>query len=105
MALASGFSTRQATQPAYSTLLFFAVLPLGLGSLVAGPIVDRLDRKRIMIVANIVASLSTLVIATLYFTDNLAQWHLYFALFVNGVANSFVVPALNSSVSSDSIKR
>ncbi|MEO1166454.1 MAG: MFS transporter [Chloroflexota bacterium] len=90
--------TETGNAAAYSTLLFFAVLPLGLGSLVAGPIVDRFDRKRIMITANIVASLSTLVIASLYFTDNLAQWHLYLALAINGVANSFVVPAINASV-------
>lgn len=90
--------TETSNAAAYSTLLFFAVLPLGLGSLVAGPIVDRFDRKHIMITANLIASLSTLVIASLYFTDNLAQWHLYLALAINGVANSFVVPAINASV-------
>jgi MFS family permease len=83
---------------AYTILLFFAVLPLGLGSLVAGPIVDRLDRKLVMITANVVASLSTLVIALLFFADALVPWHLYLGLFINGVANSFVVPALNASV-------
>ncbi|MEO0562511.1 MAG: MFS transporter [Chloroflexota bacterium] len=83
---------------AYSILLFFAVLPLGLGSLVAGPLVDRLSRKRVMLIANTVASLSTLVIALLFFAGRLDLWHLYVALFVNGVANAFILPALESSV-------
>ncbi|MEN0060640.1 MAG: MFS transporter [Myxococcota bacterium] len=83
---------------AFSTLLFFAVLPLGLGSLVAGPIVDRLDRKRLMIVANAAASTSTLAVALLYFGNALELWHLYVALFLNGVANAFILPALESSV-------
>jgi predicted MFS family arabinose efflux permease len=83
---------------AFSTLLFFAVLPLGLGSLFAGPLVDRLNRKQVMIVANAVASLSTLVVALLFFADALALWHLYIALFVNGVANAFILPSLESSI-------
>lgn len=83
---------------AYSTLLFFAVLPLGLGSLIAGPIVDRLNRKTVMLVANASASFSTLIIAALFFTDLLELWHLYIALFVNGVANAFILPALDSSI-------
>ena len=82
----------------YSILLFFAVLPLGLGSLFAGPLVDRLNRKQVMIVANAVASLSTLFIALLFFTDALELWHLYLALFVNGVANAFILPSLESSI-------
>lgn len=83
---------------AYSTLLFFAVLPLGLGSLFAGPLVARLNCKHVMIAANAVASLSTLVVALLFFADALELWHLYIALFINGVANAFILPALDSSI-------
>lgn len=83
---------------AYSLLLLAAFLPLGLGALVAGPLVDRLDRRQVMIVANIASSLSTLAIALLYVFDGLATWHLYVALFVNGIANAFVLPAFDASV-------
>ena len=83
---------------AYSTLLFFAVLPVGLGSLFAGPLVDRLSRKGVMIVANAVASLSTLSVAGLYFADALQLWHLYIALGINGFANAFILPAVDSSI-------
>ncbi|MEM9189915.1 MAG: MFS transporter [Myxococcota bacterium] len=90
------FATTQ-DAAAFSTLLFFAVLPLGVASLLAGPLIDRLNRKRVMIVANIVASASTLAVALLYFADGLALWHLYVLLSVNGVANAFILPALESS--------
>ncbi len=82
----------------YSVLLFFAVLPLGLGSLVAGPLVDRWNRRNVLIVSNVAASLSTLVVALLFFADSLALWQLYMALTVNGIANAFILPALDASI-------
>lgn len=81
---------------AYTLLLFFAIFPIGIGSLFSGPFVDRLNRRKVLIWANIVASFSTLVIALLFFTDQLQLWHLYLALFVNGIANAFILPSLDS---------
>ena len=83
---------------AYTTLLFAAVLPLGLASLVVGPLVDRWNRRWTMLLANSAASASTLVIALLYFSDALELWHLYVALTLNGIANAFILPSLESSV-------
>ncbi|MEM7132828.1 MAG: MFS transporter [Chloroflexota bacterium] len=83
---------------AYSILLFFSILPLGLGSLFAGPFVDRWNRRWVLISSDAIASLSTLVVALLYFADALALWHLYVAVAVNGVASSFSGPALEASV-------
>lgn len=83
---------------AYSLLLVASFLPMGLGGIIAGPLVDRWDRRLIMIAGNACASLSTLIVAVLWFMDTLAIWHLYIALFANGIANSFVVPAFDASV-------
>lgn len=83
---------------AYTALLFFAFLPIGIGSLLAGPLVDRLDRRTVMLVANALPSVCTLAVALLYFTDNLELWHLFVALFFNGFANSFILPAFEASV-------
>lgn len=83
---------------AYSVLLFFAVLPLGLGSLFAGPLVDRWPRRTVLIVGNAVASLSTLVVAVLFLSDTLEIWHLYIALAMNGVANAFLLPSIDASI-------
>ncbi|MEM9774763.1 MAG: MFS transporter [Chloroflexota bacterium] len=83
---------------AFTLLLFFAVLPVGIGSIFAGPLVDRWNRRRTLIVANILASLSTLAIAVLFFADVLELWHLLLAVTVNGLANAFVLPSLEASV-------
>ena len=50
-----------------------------------------------MILANAGASAPTLVVALLYLTDTLADWHLYIALVVNGIASAFILPALEAS--------
>ncbi len=81
----------------YTTMLFMAVLPLGVASPLAGPLVDRWNRRRIMMFANVGASAPTLIVALLYFTDTLAVWHLYIALVVNGVAIAFIQLALDAS--------
>lgn len=83
---------------AFSTLLFFATIPLALGSLLAGPLVDRWDRRRVLIISNIIASLPTLAVMLLLFTERLEIWHLYLALFINGLANAFILPAFDASI-------
>ena len=82
---------------AYTTLLFVAVLPLGVASPLAGPLIDRWNRRWTMMLANAGASAPTLIVALLYFTDTLAVWHLYAALAVTGVATAFILPALDAS--------
>jgi MFS transporter, DHA3 family, macrolide efflux protein len=83
---------------AYTTLLFFAVFPIGVGALMAGPVVDRWNRRNVMIISDTVAALSTLTVAFLYYLNALELWHLYLALFVNGVATAFSRPALDATV-------
>ncbi|HMQ30718.1 MAG TPA: MFS transporter [Chloroflexaceae bacterium] len=83
---------------AYTTLLFFSVFPVGIGALIAGPLVDRWDRRRVLIVSDTLAGLSTLLVAALFFFDALALWHLYVLLSVNGIASAFSRPALDASV-------
>ena len=51
-----------------------------------------------MLVGNVVASLSTLVAALLFFGGVLEIWHLYIVLIVNGLANAFVGPSMEASV-------
>jgi len=82
---------------AYTTLLFAAVLPLGVASLLVGPLIDRWNRRWILICANAGASAPTLIVALLYFADALAVWHLYIALVVNGIAVAFILPTLDAS--------
>ena len=81
----------------YTTMLFAAILPLGVASLFVGPLIDRWNRRWVMILANAAASAPTIIVAVLYFSDALAIWHLYIALVANGVASAFILPALDAS--------
>ena len=66
--------------------------------MIAGLLIDRWYRRTILIVSNVCASLSTLAVAILWFTDSLSIWHLFIAMFANGIANSSIVPAFEASV-------
>lgn len=81
----------------YTTMLFAAILPLGVASLFVGPLIDRWNRRWTMILANAGASAPTIIVALLYFSDALEIWHLYIALVANGVASAFILPALEAS--------
>jgi MFS family permease len=83
---------------AFSTLLFFATIPVAVGSIFAGPIADRWDRRNVLIVSNISASLPTVAIMGLYFVGQLQLWHLYVALFINGITSAFLLPTLDASI-------
>src|SRR5918912_2625121 len=56
---------------------FFYVLPLGLVQLVAGVLVDRHDRRRVLILCDTGQALATLVVALLLYIDRLGVWHIY----------------------------
>lgn len=90
--------TETASTAAYTTLIFFSVFPVGIGALLAGPLVDRWNRRRVMIVSDMIAGLSTLLVAALFFFDALALWQLYVLVSVNGVASAFSRPAIDASV-------
>ncbi len=63
----------------------FTQLPQIPLTLLSGVIVDRLDRRVLMIVADSVAALSTLMIVLLFQTGTLQIWHLYIFVAVNGI--------------------
>ncbi|MBE9168807.1 MFS transporter [Pleurocapsales cyanobacterium LEGE 06147] len=63
---------------------FFSLLPRIFISLFAGMIVDRANRKHLMILGDAIAAISTLGILILHLSGNLAIWHLYLAASING---------------------
>jgi len=76
-------------------LLAFAV-PNLLVSPFAGALVDRYDRRRIMILSDTGAGLSTLVVAVLYFSGGLEVWHVYILTAVNSAFSAFQWPAYSA---------
>lgn len=63
---------------------FFSLLPRIFISLFAGIIVDRANRKYLMMLGDAIAAGSTLTILILHLSGNLAIWHLYLAASLNG---------------------
>jgi DHA3 family macrolide efflux protein-like MFS transporter len=55
----------------------FFMVPLLLMSPVVGVMVDRYDRKLMMMLSDLAAGVTTVFIFGLYLTDNLQIWHLY----------------------------
>ena len=64
----------------------------------SGAIVDRLNRKTIMIVSDLLVALATVALVLL-FAFNLVQiWHIYVILLIRSLAGTFQYPAMSASV-------
>jgi len=90
------FITHQAT--ALALVGFFNFAPIILASPIAGAIIDRYSRKKIMMLADLFAGLPTIVILLLYSTGNLQVWHLYITGAITGTFQSFHFPAYSAAV-------
>src|SRR5574341_1229164 len=90
-------TTRSATVLAMATLV--AVLPNVLLGPVAGVLVDRWNRRVIMIVADALVALATLVLAVLFLVGAAQVWHVYVILFFRAVAGIFHSTAMQTSTS------
>lgn len=78
---------------------FFGFVPYVLVSPLAGVWVDRLDRRRVMLLADLGAGLTTLALLALYATGDLHIWHLYVAEALTGIFDAFQVPAYTAATS------
>jgi DHA3 family macrolide efflux protein-like MFS transporter len=88
--------TGQAT--ALALVGFFSFGPTVLLSPVAGALVDRWNRKLVMMFSDLAAGLSTVVILILYASGNLQIWHLYVAGAFAGAFQAFQFPAYSAAV-------
>ncbi|MFP4099885.1 MFS transporter [Coleofasciculus sp.] len=68
-----------------SLLAFFTQIPILIAAAFAGVIIDHWNRKLMMILGDVMAGLSTVIILVLFLTGNLAIWHLYLTGAVNGL--------------------
>lgn len=77
---------------------FFAFGPTVLLSPLAGAIVDRANRKLVMMLSDLVSALMTGIILLLYLLGELQIWHLYVAGALSGAFQAFQFPAYSASV-------
>lgn len=89
-------ATGSATQ--YALISFFALAPAILVLPIAGPLVDRWDRRWTMIISDTGAGVSTVIAWYLLSINQLETWHIYLLVAINAAFGSFQNPAFNSSI-------
>ena len=89
--------TGQAT--ALALVGFFAFAPTVLFSPLAGALVDRWNRKLVLILSDLAAGLATVALLLLYNAGELQLWHLYVANAFAGTFEAFQFPAFSAAMS------
>jgi predicted MFS family arabinose efflux permease len=79
---------------------FLGDIPIFLFSLVGGVIADRMDRRRLLMISQIIQMVSALTLATLIATHRIQVWHILLSSFVVGTAQAFGGPAYSALVPS-----
>jgi DHA3 family macrolide efflux protein-like MFS transporter len=86
-----------------ATVLAMASLVGLLPGIVLGPfvgaLIDRWNRRIVMLVADTVVALASLWLAYLFWIDALQIWHVYVIMFVRAVGGGFHWPAMDASTS------
>lgn len=72
--------------------------PVVLLSPVAGALVDRWNRKMVVMLSDLAAGLATIALLLLYVTGNLQIWHLYVMGAFAGAFESFQFPAFSAAM-------
>jgi MFS family permease len=78
---------------------FFFVAPMLIASPFAGALVDRSNRKLMMMVSDIASGFATIIVLILYATGTLEIWHLFITSAFQGVFQSFQWPAYSAAIS------
>lgn len=84
---------------ALATASLVGLLPSVVLGPIIGALVDRWNRKRILFIADSAVALASLVLATLFFFDVVALWHVYLVLFARAVGGGFHEPTMMATTS------
>jgi DHA3 family macrolide efflux protein-like MFS transporter len=88
-------TTGSATVLAFATMM--ALLPQIVLGPFAGALVDRWDRRRVLMVADGGIALATLLLAALYALGLVQVWHIYALMLVRAAGSAFHWPAMQAS--------
>jgi DHA3 family macrolide efflux protein-like MFS transporter len=89
--------TRSATAMAFVQVAY--ITPFLIMSPIAGVMVDRYNRKLMMMVSDIGGGTATLLLLILFSTGHLLPWHIYLASVVAGLGTTFQWPAYSAAIS------
>jgi len=76
---------------------FFSYGAYSVASIFSGVLVDRYDRKYIMLMADTGAGLSTMILLALFSTGELQLWHLFVSQAISGALEALQVPAYSAA--------
>lgn len=79
---------------------FLGDIPIFMFSLFGGVVADRMDRRHLLVISQLVQMTSSIVLAILIFTDNIQVWHIMLSSFIVGTAQAFGGPAYSALVPS-----
>lgn len=82
-----------------TTAALVGLVPQILLGPVAGALVDRWNRRMVMMVADSIIALATLGLAFLYAAGIVEVWHVYALMFIRSVAGGFHWPAMTATTS------
>jgi len=82
----------------FTLIALSGAVPAILLSPIAGVLVDRFDRRTMLIASDSGAALSSLVLLVLFASDSLALWHIYVLVAMNAAFNTLQFPAFASSI-------
>jgi MFS family permease len=73
-------------------------VPMVFGSFIAGALIDRVERRRLVIIAQLIIMINELLVLVLLVAGILAFWHLLATAFVMGVLFPFVMPTRTAMI-------
>ena len=82
-----------------ATASLFGLLPQILLGPIAGTVVDRGNRRLIMILSDATIAIFTLLLAYLFWSGKVALWHIYLISAIRSAGGAFHYPAMSASTS------
>ncbi|MCX7844217.1 MAG: MFS transporter [Candidatus Bipolaricaulota bacterium] len=98
-ALVWWLTQRTGSATVLATASLAALLPSVLLGPFAGALVDRWNRRRVMLVADSLIALVSLALALLFWAGKTEVWHIYLVKVVRALGGAFHWPAMTASVS------
>lgn len=80
-------------------IAFWFFVPMVLFTPLVGVMVDRANRKLMMMLSDLAAAVTTLVVLVLFASGRLEIWHLYVTAFISGTFQGFQWPAYSAAIS------
>jgi MFS family permease len=77
---------------------FFFIAPMLIATPFAGALVDRSNRKLMMMVSDLASGIATIVVLILFTTGHLEIWHLFITGAFQGVFQAFQWPAYSAAI-------